>query len=136
MSRQIYVYIMASRTKRLYVGVTNNLERRVYEHKNHLSAFTARYRMERLVYYEETGDVSAAIEREKQLKGWLRARKVALIESLNPGMGRPDRVVVSLDDAERTALLLRDPKPRLVVSDRAAEAFLQVDLRRPAEHRA
>ena len=83
--RQYFVYIMGSRSKTLYVGVTNDLERRVCEHKQGLVAgFTSRYRVTRLVYYEETSDVAAAIEREKQIKGWLRSKKVALIESMNP----------------------------------------------------
>ena len=75
---------MASRTKTLYVGMTNDLERRVLEHKSGASAFTKRYNINRLVYYEESPDSLAAIEREKQLKGWLRSRKLALIESANP----------------------------------------------------
>jgi putative endonuclease len=67
------------------VGVTNDLERRVYEHKHKLvRGFTSRYRINRLVFFEETGDVRAAIEREKQVKRWLRAKKVALIEAANP----------------------------------------------------
>ena len=69
----------------LYIGITNDLERRVYEHKMRLtSGFTSRYGLTSLVYYEITGDVEAAITREKQLKGWLRNKKVALIESINP----------------------------------------------------
>ena len=69
----------------LYVGVTNDLERRVYEHKMKLvPGFTARYDLTSLVYYESTGDINAAISREKQIKGWLRRKKVALIESVNP----------------------------------------------------
>jgi putative endonuclease len=80
-----YVYILANRTRNLYTGVTNNLQRRMYEHKHHLVAgFTSRYHITRLVYYEETSDVQAAISREKQIKGWLRAKKLALIESVNP----------------------------------------------------
>ncbi|MDQ3259860.1 MAG: GIY-YIG nuclease family protein [Pseudomonadota bacterium] len=76
---------MASRSRRLYIGVTNHLERRVFEHKSKsLASFTAKYNINRLVYFAETGDVLAAIEREKQLKGWLRAKKIALIESTNP----------------------------------------------------
>jgi putative endonuclease len=71
--------------KTLYIGVTNNLKRRLYEHKHKLiEGFTSKYQMTRLVYFEETSDVSAAIAREKHLKGWLRAKKVALIESTNP----------------------------------------------------
>lgn len=80
-----YVYIMTNYSRTLYIGVTNNLERRVYEHRNKLVAgFTARYNITVLVYFEETSDVLAAIAREKQLKGWRRERKLALIESLNP----------------------------------------------------
>lgn len=82
---QYYVYIMASYRRVLYTGMTNNLERRVYEHKrNLLPGFTSKYRVNRLVYFEETPDVRAAIEREKQIKGWLRSKKIALIESANP----------------------------------------------------
>ncbi len=84
-SRTYYVYIMASRTCTLYVGVTNNLERRVFEHKQNLvRGFTRRYGIRRLVYYEAYGEVLEAIAREKQIKGWRRARKVDLIESANP----------------------------------------------------
>ena len=83
--RQYFVYIMTNRTHTLYIGVTNDLERRVYEHRHKLvSGFTSRYAIDRLVYFEETDDISAAIAREKELKGWLRARKIALIESVNP----------------------------------------------------
>ena len=82
---QYYVYIMASRGKTLYVGVTNALERRVYEHKQgHIKGFTARYKITKLVHYETTSDVSAAIEREKKLKAWRRSKKVALVETDNP----------------------------------------------------
>ena len=83
--RQYYVYIMTNDSRTLYTGVTNNLERRVFEHKNHLvEGFTTKYKITKLVYFEETGDVTAAIAREKQIKGWLRRKKVALIESVNP----------------------------------------------------
>ena len=82
---QYYVYIMANRSKMLYTGVTNDLQRRVYEHQHHLiEGFTSRYQVTRLVYFEETTDVYAAIAREKQIKGWLRAKKMTLIESVNP----------------------------------------------------
>ena len=84
---QYYVYILtnAHRTV-LYTGVTSDLIRRVYEHKHHLDtgSFTARYNAEVLVYFEATSDVTSAIEREKQIKGWNRKRKVKLIESKNP----------------------------------------------------
>jgi len=77
---------MTNRSKTLYTGVTNNLERRVFEHKNkQLQGFTSKYKIDRLVYYEETSDILSAIEREKQIKGWLRAKKVELVESMNPG---------------------------------------------------
>jgi putative endonuclease len=80
-----YVYIMTNRSKTLYTGVTNDLERRVYGHKNKLiPGFTSKYNITQLVYYEETPDVREAIFREKQIKGWLRAKKIALIESVNP----------------------------------------------------
>ena len=83
--RQYYVYIMTNKSKTLYVGITNNLERRVYEHKNSLiDGFTKKYHINQLVYFEETNDVTEAIAREKKIKGWLRAKKIALIESTNP----------------------------------------------------
>ena len=81
-----YVYLLTNnRGNVLYTGVTNNLSRRLYEHKNHLvEGFTCRYNVEKLVYYETTTDVNAAIEREKQIKGWKRDKKNALVESVNP----------------------------------------------------
>jgi len=80
-----YVYIMTNNSRTLYTGVTNNLERRVFEHKHQLvPGFTSKYNLNRLVYYEGCGDIRAAIRREKQVKGWLRAKKVALILSANP----------------------------------------------------
>ncbi len=81
-----YVYILANRYKTIYTGVTNDIRRRIFEHKEGLvQGFTKRYEIKKLVYMEETDDVRAAISREKQIKGWLRAKKVALIESVNPG---------------------------------------------------
>jgi putative endonuclease len=83
--KKYYVYIMASKSRVLYTGVTNNLERRVYEHENKLvEGFTRKYNVNRLVFFEETTDVYAALNREKQIKGWLRSKKIALIESVNP----------------------------------------------------
>ena len=83
--RTFYVYIMASRSRVLYVGVTNDLARRVKEHKGGLvTGFTSRYRITRLVYFEEFADIRDAIAREKDLKGWVRMRKTHLIESSNP----------------------------------------------------
>lgn len=76
---------MTNKSRTLYTGVTNDLERRVYEHKQKLvPGFTAKYNITRLVYFEVTQDVQAAITREKQIKGWLRSKKIALIESVNP----------------------------------------------------
>lgn len=83
--RHYYVYIMGSPTGTLYIGVTNNLQRRVYQHKQKLiPGFTSQYNVTRLVYFEETQDVRAALEREKQLKGWRKSKKIELIKSLNP----------------------------------------------------
>ena len=80
-----HVYIMASASHVLYIGVTGDLLRRVMEHKEmRVPGFTARYRVTELVYLEAFGDIRIAIAREKQIKGWLRARKIALIESFNP----------------------------------------------------
>ena len=71
--------------KVLYTGITNNLERRLYEHSNKLfDGFTSKYNAKKLVYFEHTSDVRAAIEREKQIKGWTRSKKNQLIESINP----------------------------------------------------
>ena len=82
-----YVYILSnSSNKVLYTGVTNDLARRIYEHKHHLdkNSFTAQYNVGKLVYFEETSSSRSAIEREKQIKGWNRARKNKLIEEKNP----------------------------------------------------
>jgi putative endonuclease len=82
--KQYYVYIMTNKSRTLYTGVTNNLRRRVFEHKHHLiDGFTKKYNITKLVYYEETNDITEAIAREKQIKGWLRKKKIALIESIN-----------------------------------------------------
>jgi len=83
--RSYYTYIIANHSRMLYVGVTNDLERRMSEHKQKLfPGYAGRYNLKRLLYYEATNDIDAAIAREKQIKGWLRAKKVALIESANP----------------------------------------------------
>ena len=87
MNTMYYVYMMTNTYHNvLYTGVTNDLLRRVYEHRNHLlkDSFTAKYKIDKLVYFETTGDIRAAIEREKQIKSWNRARKNALVESQNP----------------------------------------------------
>ena len=82
--RRFYVYILASKSRRLYIGVTNDLQRRVYQHLNGYGQFTTRYRINRLVYFEEFGRAIQAIEREKRIKTLLRAKKIKLIESANP----------------------------------------------------
>jgi putative endonuclease len=82
--RQYVVYILASRTRRLYIGITSNLERRIEWHRLRRHGFTAKYNIVRLVYCEYYRDVRDAISREKQLKGWTRKRKLALIVTLNP----------------------------------------------------
>ena len=80
-----YIYIMASRSRVLYVGVTNDVARRVSEHKQGLIAgSTCKYRVTRLVYFEEFVDIRDAIAREKDIKGWKRSRKISLIETRNP----------------------------------------------------
>lgn len=80
-----YIYILTNNTNKvLYVGVTNNLPRRLYEHKNKLiDGFTKRYNLNKLVYFEEYSEIEMAIAREKQLKGWVRRKKNDLIESVN-----------------------------------------------------
>ncbi|MBQ7827843.1 MAG: GIY-YIG nuclease family protein [Clostridia bacterium] len=82
----MYVYIMASFANRvLYIGVTGDLKRRVHEHKNKLNeGFTSKYNVTKLLYYEQISDPNAAIAREKQLKGWTRTKKLALIQEKNP----------------------------------------------------
>ena len=82
-----YVYILANCTNTtIYTGVTRDLVRRVYEHKHHAdpNSFTAKYNIHRLVYFEQTSDVYAALEREKQIKSWRRAKKNELVETMNP----------------------------------------------------
>ncbi len=80
-----YVYIMASDTGTLYIGVTNNLARRISEHQQGLvEGFTKKYNCHKLVYYENHGDIRVALERETQLKKWTRIKKQYLIETINP----------------------------------------------------
>jgi putative endonuclease len=83
--RSYYTYIMGSLSGTLYVGVTGNLHTRIFEHKSHKrEGFTSRYEVVRLLYWESYDDVHKAIGREKQLKGWRRDRKIALVQSTNP----------------------------------------------------
>jgi putative endonuclease len=84
-TKQYFVYILSSITKTLYIGVTSDLKKRVWQHKEEfVDGFTKRYRIKKLVYFEMTEDVLSAIAREKQIKRWRREKKVALIESVNP----------------------------------------------------
>ena len=86
--RRYYVYVMANLARTLYVGVTNDIQRRVFQHKQRqFAGFTAKYGLTRLVYFEETDRIQAALAREKQLKSWLRQRKIEQIESVNPAWG-------------------------------------------------
>jgi putative endonuclease len=83
--RQYFVYIMTNRSRTLYTGVTGNIIQRVRQHKEHIDdGFTSRYLIDRLVYYETFTQIRAAIAREKQIKGWTRVKKLALIVSQNP----------------------------------------------------
>ena len=86
MDRTYYVYILASDSRELYVGVTNDLLRRVGQHRSSLrpNSYTTKHQVFRLVYCESTNDILAAIRREKQIKGWVRRRKVKLIDQTNP----------------------------------------------------
>ena len=84
--QEYFVYVLTNwNNKVMYIGVTNDLQRRMYEHKNELvDGFTREYHIHKLVYFEHATDIRAAIAREKQLKGWLRAKKNALVETMNP----------------------------------------------------
>jgi putative endonuclease len=84
--RQFHVYILASKTRRLYVGMTSDLARRIWEHRTKaIHGFTSRYNIDRLVWYETTYHAVEAVTRERQIKGWLREKKIKLIEAENPG---------------------------------------------------
>lgn len=84
--KHFYVYIMTNHTRRIYTGVTNDLRRRVHEHKSgQVRGFTSKYQINQLIYFEETNNIESAISREKQIKSWARKRKIDLIESANPG---------------------------------------------------
>jgi putative endonuclease len=83
---EYFVYIMTNHSRTLYTGVTNDLERRVIEHRTgNDNGFTTRYRMDQLIYFERFTNVNEAIAWEKRIKGWTRAKKIALIEEMNPG---------------------------------------------------
>ncbi len=83
--KQYYVYILSNKSRTLYTGVTNNLFRRMYEHKHKINkGFTSKYKIDRLVFFEQTNDIHSAIAREKEIKGWKREKKLALIQAENP----------------------------------------------------
>ncbi len=85
MTEEYYIYILASYSRVLYTGVTNDLVRRIAEHKQECTpGFTSKYKVDRLVYFECCADIYQAIAREKQIKGWIRQKKVELIEAQNP----------------------------------------------------
>jgi putative endonuclease len=80
-----FIYILSSLSGTLYTGVTNNLEKRIYQHKHKMvNGFTKKYNVDRLVYYEETTDILAALTREKEINAWRRSKKIDLIKSMNP----------------------------------------------------
>ena len=81
---EYFTYILASHSKRIYVGMTNDLVKRLWEHRSSATGFVGSYRTTRLVYFETHPNPMNAITREKQIKGWLRSKKVALIETANP----------------------------------------------------
>ena len=121
---------MASRSGTLYVGVTGNLPARVLQHKQGLVHFTSKYRVNQLVYFEDTNDVSAAIGREKQLKGWRRARKIGIGRSGQAKVGRPQRGMVR--QGQRTEIA--SPVTTRVASDksRREDRREMLRLRQPA----
>jgi putative endonuclease len=103
--KAMYVYVLASVTRRLYVGVTNDLARRVWQHRSGaVPGFTKKYSVTRLVYFESFDDPILAIRREKQLKSWARVKKLALVESMNPAW---------TDYAEDWFAIARRPDPSL-----------------------
>ena len=113
-----WVYIMASKSRTLYVEMTNSVRRRVFQHKNDLiPGFTTRYRIHRLVLCESYQDAITAIHREKQIKGWRREKKVALIESENPTW--EDLAEHWYDDVPTFFGIRRDPKTGKPVEARA-----------------
>lgn len=85
--KSYWVYILPSKTGTLYVGVTGNLEKRIFEHKNKLiSGFTSKYNIDRLMYHQEFSDVEEAIEMEKKIKGWTRQKKINFMRTINPNL--------------------------------------------------
>jgi putative endonuclease len=120
--KNYWVYIMSGRTKTLYLGVTNDIERRTYEHQNKsVPGFTSKYGLDRPVYFKKHGAIRDAIEREKQIKSWRREKKVALIESLNPSWRDLSLDWQSHDGASGSDQSLRvDPSTPLGVTETGA----------------
>jgi len=84
-NKQYFVYIMTNRSGTLYIGLTNDIKKRIYQHKNKLiNGFTKKYNIDRLLYFETFSDVYSAIAREKVIKGWVRKKKIELISEANP----------------------------------------------------
>ena len=101
-----YVYILTNKSNTLYIGVTNNLIRRIYEHKHKfVGGFTKRYNIDRLLYLEEYSTAIEAITREKQLKGWTRKRKMALIKTMNPEFNEIDIIQSHSERSEESLSL-------------------------------
>ena len=93
--RSYYVYILTNKSRTLYIGMTSDLTRRMEEHRSWaVSGFTSQYNVTRLVYYETTEDVQAAIARERQLKRWRRSKKMGLVDAVNPGWRDLGRVLL------------------------------------------
>ena len=85
MGKSYYIYILTNKSNTLYIGLTNNLRKRLWEHKNKLvEGFSKKYNLDTLIYFEEHQNISQAIVREKQIKGWLRKKKIKLIKTINP----------------------------------------------------
>ncbi len=132
--KQYYVYIMNSPTGTLYVGMTSNLKRRVYEHKQKIKdGFTKKYNVTRLAYYETTGDVQAALAREKEIKKWRRSKKIALIKSLNPkwqdlSEGWYDELLPHRDFSLRSKLVLSCRMDDIGVQTRMEQTIVEVKL--------
>jgi putative endonuclease len=115
-----FVYIMASRSLTLYIGVTGNLQRRVAQHKHHsCDGFTSNYMIDRLVYFERYNCIHNAINREKQLKRWRREKKIALVKSMNPTWidlseewGKPAKLHVTSPSSHKQDLSSRAERPQ------------------------
>ena len=111
--KHYFIYILTNKNNKvLYIGVTNNLLRRGYEHRNKfIDGFTKKYNLTKLVYFEEFNDINEAIAAEKKIKGWLRIKKIKLIESKNPDW---EDLFLSLQEYSFTRGIGRDPSPSTV----------------------